>query len=144
MLDGCRILTSSKIPFLMSATSNFWTPTSKLTFHENVVKLYNWNREPCGAEDYRCQGSQESDQYVLSYGEEQHVADHIAFLAQSEEGARTVSAVTVEEDAGGARLTIRLAGNQTPPEEVLLGLNEIMGIVEAYASEGLFLVSAEH
>ncbi len=52
-----------------------------------------------------------------------------------EESARTVSAATVE--GHGTSLTIQLAGNQTPSEEVLRGLEEILGIVQAYATKGL-------
>jgi hypothetical protein len=129
----------------MPPTNNFWTQASKRNFHQNVVELYKWNREPCGAENYRCQSAQESDQYVLSRGEEQHIADHLAFLAQSEEGARTVSAATVEEHGEhgehGTGLTIRLAGNQTPSEEVLRGLEDILAIVQAYATKGQLPVS---
>jgi hypothetical protein len=106
-------------------------------FHRRVVDLHAWNRAPCGAEDYRCQAPLKSDQYVMSSGEEQHIADHIAFLAQSEEGARSVSAAMVEEDEDGTGLTIRIAGNQTPSNEVLRGLKGILEIVEAYATKGL-------
>ncbi|KAI9730966.1 MAG: hypothetical protein M1818_008042 [Claussenomyces sp. TS43310] len=119
----------------MAGTLNFWTPVDKMKFHQKIVGLYNWNREPYGAEDYRNQVVQESDQYVLTCGEELHIADHIAFLAQSEEGARTVSAATLEEHKGGAGLTIRIAGNQTPSQGVLHGLEEIMKIVQAYAAK---------
>lgn len=123
----------------MSAQSNFWTEISKRTFHENVLELNDWNREPCAAEDYRCNAVQESDTdtYVLKFGEEQHLADHIAFLAQNQEGAKSVSAVMIEEDREGQSLTFRLAGNETPTDKVVEGLRGILDIVQDYAQTGL-------
>lgn len=121
----------------MSKTSNLWTPASKRSFHENVVNLHKWNREPCGAEDYRRKTARESDRYGLTYGEELHIADHIAFLAQSEEGARTVSAATLEEHRGDQALVIRVAANETPPREVIHGLEDIVKTVQAYAIKGV-------
>jgi hypothetical protein len=73
---------------------------------------------------------------VLSFGEELHIVDHIAFLAQLEEGVRTVPAASVEERVRD-ELTIRLAGYQTPSEEGLRELKGILGIVEGYAIKGL-------
>jgi hypothetical protein len=123
----------------MSNALNFWIPADKLEFHQKVVDLYNWNREPQSAEDYRNQAVEESERYVLKCRDELHIADHIAFLAQSKEGAKTVSAVALEEHREGHELIIRVAANQTPSQGVVLGLKNIMNTVQAYAVTGMSL-----
>lgn len=75
----------------MSTHGSFWTPENKATLHESVSELFKWNPNPAEAANYRNRITEESDQYVLCYGEELHLADHIAFLAQVEEGAKHVS-----------------------------------------------------
>lgn len=122
----------------MSATSNFWRPDIKREFHQKVIKLQDWNREPYPPQAYRQRDKPKSDNHVLSGGVEQHIADHLAFLAQSEEGARTVSAATIEEVAGGNGMTVRIAANETPAKEVLEGLTKIGKVVEMYVAEGVY------
>ena len=127
---------------MKSTGSNFWDKASELDFHQNVVQLYNWNREPSEAENYRAQVVLESNDYVPAYGEEQHIAsDHIAFLAQIEEGAKTVSAALVEEHKSGSQLVIRLAANHTPTTYVLDGLKDILSVIEMCARTGPFQAS---
>ncbi len=121
----------------LSQEGNFWTPQIKNTFYEHVNKLNEWNREPCAAENYRHNLVTESDAYILSSGEEQHLVDHIAFLAQDKDGADHVTAVTVEENREGQSLTFRVAANQTPSRQTIEGLKEIFRVLEAYAKKGI-------
>lgn len=62
------------------------------------------------------------------------LADDIAFLGQAEEGAKNVTAVTLQEKAPG--LVICLASNHTPSDKTVLELDKTMALVSEYASEG--------
>ncbi|KAJ5791726.1 uncharacterized protein N7518_008737 [Penicillium psychrosexuale] len=66
--------------------------------------------------------------------DEMQLADDIAFLGQAEEGAKNVTAVTLQEKAPG--LVICLASNHTPSDKTVLELNKTMALVSEYASEG--------
>lgn len=77
-------------------------------------------------------------------GEEQHFADHIAFLAHDKEGARFVAAVAIEEDQEGQSLTIRVAANMTPSEQTLQGLTGIFQVLESYARKGKFVFTVKY
>ena len=48
---------------------------------------------------------------MMSFKEKQHIANYIAFLAQSKEGARLISAAMVKEDKDSTKLIIRIAKN---------------------------------
>jgi hypothetical protein len=64
----------------MSNASNFWIPADKLEFHQQVVVLYNWNRERQSPEGYRSQAVQESERYVLKCLDELQIADRVLAL----------------------------------------------------------------
>jgi hypothetical protein len=68
-----------------------------------LPEICRLNREPQSTEDYRSQAVQESERYALNRRDEPHIADHIAFLAQAKEGAKTVSAVALEERRANPR-----------------------------------------
>lgn len=106
------------------------------SFHKHVTQLFQKNNEPCKQENYRDREFPSSPIYVLSHEEEQHLADHLAFLACVDEGAKTISAVTLEQGIGLSSLTVRLASNQSPANEVIDGLTDILKIVEEYAHAG--------
>lgn len=106
-------------------------------FHRNVTELFKKTQEPCGPENYRGRTFPRSDDYVLLHEEEQHLADHLAFLAQAQEGPDFVSAVMLEECRNPPSLTVRLAANKSPPARVVQGLREVLEAVDLCAQSGM-------
>lgn len=58
--------------------------------------------------------------HTLRFKDELQLADHIAFLAHSQEGVHAISAACIEEKH--AEITIRLASNHTPSVPTVSGL----------------------
>ncbi|KAB8293405.1 hypothetical protein EYC80_007723 [Monilinia laxa] len=86
-------------------------------------------------ENYRGGHFPQSKTYALLHEEEQHLADHIAVLAQAREGPHGVSAATIEECSNKTlpSLVIRIASNETPSERVVDGLHKCLNTVENIA-----------
>jgi hypothetical protein len=123
-------------PVHPQSASVIWTPDLETSFYTNLFRLAEKNDEPCERVNYRGRDYPTSDGYVLKHEEEQHLADHLAFLACAEEGAKTVSAVTLEETQSPLSLTVRLASNETPSPKVVNDMRIFLGIVEDYARAG--------
>jgi hypothetical protein len=105
---------------------NFWTTDLRRDFHQAVNRLHRVERSPSGEKHYRHslpQGDGASP-YTLRLRDELQMADHIAFLAQSQEGVESISAVCVEESANG--LVFRLASNHTPSVSTIAGLRKFL------------------
>ncbi|OTA54455.1 hypothetical protein K449DRAFT_426227 [Hypoxylon sp. EC38] len=66
--------------------------------------------------------------------DESQLANHMAFLAQSHEGAKYISAACVEEMKGGS--VIRLASNETPSEHTRYGLGTILNTMKDGITQG--------
>lgn len=62
--------------------------------------------------------------HTLRFKDELQLADHIAFLAHSQEGVHAISAACIEEKH--AEITIRLASNHTPSVPTVSGLRKIL------------------
>ncbi|KAF7882302.1 uncharacterized protein EAF01_011754 [Botrytis porri] len=106
---------------MSTAFSSQLLAATKRDFHEIVQQLFLKNQEPIRPQNYRSGTFRQSKNYMLLYEEEQHLADHIAVLAQAREGATSVSAAMIQECNGrdSPSLTIRIASNETPlPETV--------------------------
>ncbi|KAF7956411.1 hypothetical protein EAE96_003752 [Botrytis aclada] len=120
----------------MSTPSNsLSSATTKHDFHEIVQQLYLKTQEPIRPQNYRSGIFRQSKSYILLHEEEQHLADHIAVLAQVKGGASGVSAAMIEEGNGreSSSLTIRIASNQTPLPETVSGLRRCLDAVEEAA-----------
>ncbi len=115
--------------------ASFWGHRTKLDFHKTVADLHDITRYPVGEVSY-CRDFEDSeiDTHVLKLREELQLADDLAFLANSDEGNRTVSAVTIQE--GNEGITILLASNSTPTERTTKGLRKILSTIKRYASRG--------
>lgn len=115
--------------------ANFWGNETKLDFHKAVAELQDVTRYPVDEEDYRPEENSETDARVLRFKDELQLADDLAFLAHSEEGVGTVSAVTIQERSEG--ITVLLASNYTPTETTIKGLRNILSIIRRYAFKGI-------
>ncbi|KAK7750051.1 hypothetical protein SLS62_008044 [Diatrype stigma] len=115
--------------------ANFWGNGTKLDFHKAVAELQDLTRYPVDEEYYRPKEIAETDGRVLKFKDELQLADDLAFLANSEEGVGTVSAVTIQERREG--ITVLLASNYTPTETTVKGLRNILDIIQKYAFKGI-------
>ena len=115
----------------MVETSNIWTPALDREFHRRVLELSKLTETPAAAQYCRDRAVPESTDHVLSFRDELQIADDIAFLSHSEEGAHHVSAVTLQEHPGC--LIVLLASNSTPSKATIQGLGEIVTIIRQYA-----------
>ena len=108
-----------------SANQSIWRGTNFDTFRRNVVTLQHAsNKVPSDPEDHSAslflarRTNAINSIHLLPFHVEQRVADDLAFIAAAEEGVKSVSAVALEQHVGAAGLTIRLAANETIPENV--------------------------
>jgi hypothetical protein len=136
------------------SSPGIWTAEVSQSFYGNVNSLDERLKEtenekkrgdqvsysPRAPEDYRKSPrfQIDSEQYVLDYEEELHVADHFAFLAHVKEGVEYVSAATLEERENPPGFTIRLASNHTPAPYVVDGLERVLGVVHKHADAGTY------
>ncbi|TGO20370.1 hypothetical protein BPAE_0302g00050 [Botrytis paeoniae] len=120
---------------MSTASNSQLIATTKRDFHEIAQQLFLKTQEPTRPQNYRSGTFRQSKSYILLHEEEQHLADHIAVLAQAKEGATGVSAAMIEECNGrdSSSLTIRIASNETPLAETVDGLRRCLGIVEEAA-----------
>lgn len=112
------------------------------TFRTNVVTLENVsNRVPSDPEDNsaRLWLARRTDAVnsvnLLPFEVEQRVADDLAFIAAAEEGVKSVSAVALEQHVGAAGVTIRLAANETIPNDVPSSLRRLLDIMSQCATD---------
>lgn len=115
--------------------TSLWTPELRRDFHEAVETLYAITANPSEEKDYRgLLPDKPSTKYALRLKDELQLADHVAFLAHSQEGVHAISAACVEEGDNG--LVIRLASNSTPSANTVLGLTKILNTLSNGACEG--------
>lgn len=121
---------------------NLWTAELQYAFHSTVEKLHKRvEKNPLAEVDYRTQNRQyekrnDNSQYTLSLMHELQLADHLAFLAHTEEGVKAISAVCVEEkgdglDEGDDGLLVILASNETPSDETVSGLQTLLNVLSS-------------
>ncbi|KAH8661627.1 hypothetical protein BGZ60DRAFT_89761 [Tricladium varicosporioides] len=123
-----------------SSTSDLWSDDLS-EFYANVHTLLSRLKPQESARpvaEYRKEGPSrpESLDFLLTYEEELHLADHFAFLAHVKEGAAYVAAATIEETSDPPQFTLRLACNRTPAPFVVEGLESILRIVRSHAVAG--------
>lgn len=118
-------------PFCINRMGSFWTPSSCREFHCAVARLRQRTEIPAKPHSYRNDIVAASEQGVLSFYDELHIADGLAFLAHHDEGVDYVSTVTLREHTDG--LSVILASNSTPSEAIKQGLRIVLGLVSQYA-----------
>lgn len=112
-----------------------WTAELRRDFHEAVETLRSITENPSEEEDYRNSLPDiPSTNYTFRLKDELKFADHVAFLAHSQEGVHAISAACVEEKENG--LVIRLASNSTPSAKTVLGLTKILNTFSNGARDG--------
>ncbi|KAF7876818.1 hypothetical protein EAF04_001901 [Stromatinia cepivora] len=109
---------------------------SKPGFHKAVRQLLAKTDKPCKPVNYRGKPHIRSAKYVLLHEEEQHLADHLASLAQTSPDPFCVSAIMIEESSTPPSLHIRLAANKTPTAKSVAGLKDCLKTVEKFAKTG--------
>jgi hypothetical protein len=127
------------------AMPSLWLPKARRKFHEEVDKLWahreNFDVIPEQYFRHSATRQDRSNGYTLRLRDELLLADHIAFLAQSEEGVRHISAACIHENEDS--LEIRLTSNETPSAETMSDLREVLDVIQDYAETGI-VISAEH
>ena len=115
--------------------ANFWSTETQLKFHEAVGNLQGLTKHPVSDEYFRDHNSPDGPgPHVLKLKDELKLADDLAFLANSEEGARSVSAVTIQQKSGAIK--ILLTSNKTPTEPTIKGLSNILATISKYSVKG--------
>lgn len=95
----------------MARVSTLWTPSLKLELHQLIAGLRRLTDIPSGDYHYPGQVTTIPNDHVISFKDELHIADGLAFLAHRDEGVGNVSAVTLQERQ--SCLVIVLASNST-------------------------------
>lgn len=130
------------VPKEQNPSPGIWTRDISQRFYGNVntlSKRLKPKQSPRAPKNYRQSAPRvkETKQYLLSYEEELHLADHIAFLAHVEEGVEFVSAAVLQEMSDPPGFTFRLASNHTPRPTVVNGMERILEIVRGHAEAGM-------
>lgn len=124
----CQVFKVHRMPLL-------WTPELSREFHGAVETLRSITENPSEEEDYKNSLPDiPSSHYTFRLKDELKLADHVAFLAHSQEGVFAISAACVEESKNG--LVIRLASNSTPSEKTVSGLTKILNTFSDGARDG--------
>jgi hypothetical protein len=115
-----------------------WTPRLREDFHQALETLYAETKIPCAEAAY-CEPLTEegSKNYTLRLRDELQLANHIAFLAHSQEGVEAISGACVEDVGDG--LVIRLASNHTPSQGTVSQLRRILSTMSRGATQGELL-----
>ncbi|KAI7781806.1 hypothetical protein LA080_014296 [Diaporthe eres] len=112
-----------------------WTPELRRDFHEAVETLHAIDEIPSEERDYRSSLPDiPSTYHTLRLRDELQLADHVAYLAHSQEGVHAISAACVEESDNG--LVVRLASNRTPSTRTVSGLRTILATFSNGARRG--------
>lgn len=125
---------------------NPWSAELLHKFHTKVEELYAIRENPVGDVAYR-DGYQPEDEptspYTMRFLDELQIADHVAFLAHAQEGAKAVSAICVEEQSDG--LLPRLASNETPLQRGLGCCSETSAVgFEMVGNSAVLLAEGHH
>ena len=71
---------------------DFWTPRLRRDFHQAVETLHGVTKNPSAEVSYREPPTEaNSKNYTLRLKDELQLANHIAFLAHSQEGVEAIS-----------------------------------------------------
>lgn len=119
---------------------SIWHSVDHDEFRRHVVALSRASHDvPADPRVYtrdewqRPRNAREGPSHILPFDVEQQLADGIAVVAAAEEGARAVSAVCLEEESDPPGLVLRLAANDTIPDQVAETLVKMFGQLEKCA-----------
>lgn len=120
---------------------SIWRGISEKEFRGHVIELKRKsNAVPARSRVHslreweRDHSKQCNEGRMLDLAIEQRVADDIAFIAAATEGVKLVSAVGIEEFTNHSGLLVRLAVNDTMPQNVAGELRTIFNFLEKCAS----------
>ncbi|KAI1139321.1 hypothetical protein F5Y05DRAFT_344830 [Hypoxylon sp. FL0543] len=113
-----------------------WKQKLSDEFHGAVERLVQKTQNPSPEVSYPDPCAEaDSKKYTLCLRDELQIANHIAFLAHSQEGVKHTSAACVEETEEG--LIILLASNETPSKFTHSKLRYILTIMQNGVTQGL-------
>lgn len=108
-----------------SKAESIWRDVTQDEFRRNVVALQRASNEVPGDPKIHSRNQWSNPRirvddpnYVLPFSVEQRLADDFAFLAAAEEGVKTVSAVGLEQGIEHHGMIVRIAANDTVPQDV--------------------------
>lgn len=117
---------------------SLWTARLRQDFHQALETLHAETKTPSPEVSYdESLIGTGSKNYTLRMRDELQLANHIAFLAHSQEGVEAISGACVEEVGDG--LTIRLASNHTPTPDTVSELRNILSTMSKGATQGELL-----
>ena len=125
---------------------SIWKNLTEEKFRKDVVKLVKIAEQPIapgsafdelpGQKTPGIDTPKFSEKRLLPLELERSLANDFAFIAATEQGARSVAACCIEEDGKRHQLTIRLAGNHGVPPDVESGIKEICNTLQKQLSGG--------
>ena len=121
---------------------SLWIGSEQQRFTNAVSKLQNLSEIPNNPTThdiltYRSRSSDPQREWQLDITEEQRLADDLAFLAASQQGAKYVSAVTVEEHRSPMAISIKVSSNDGINSVVIETFKRIFAAIEARIPEGM-------
>ena len=117
-----------------------WQDIDKNEFYTQIQALHNQNRLP-GANETSITRPESGHEGELSFEVEESLAHDFAFVALTQEHAKSVTAATVQFLCDPNRMSITLAMNDGVPKGVREDLTEIMTLLERCACECMFHVT---
>lgn len=125
-----------------------WRPLSQKKFLQNVVDLHRASNKISSNPKVHARIEwpaarirNDSADYVLPFETEQRVADDLAFIAAAEEGVKAISAVGLEQTLGTHSLVVRLAVNETIPQDVPDTFEKISDLLSGCATRRAWKLS---
>ena len=130
-----------------SDEQSIWQDLSEITFRKHIVALEKASKEvPAGPQVHSLPEWQQQHQgdgviHQLPVEVEQRIADDFAFIAATEDNAKAVSAVGLEERPDVAGMIVRLAGNGPLPPQTAESLQAVLDDLGQCASKSWYYVS---
>ncbi|MBV36523.1 MAG: hypothetical protein CMP47_13895 [Rickettsiales bacterium] len=119
---------------------SIWRDLPEETFRSHLVQLEErTNAVPADAQQFPVSGpffERDTDAYTFSLHDELRLADAFAFIAAVQEGAQSVAAVCLEENARDRTLTVRFAAVDAINESLQKALSTVCEILAHSAEQG--------
>jgi hypothetical protein len=126
-----------------STKNTIWRPINQIEFFNNVKRVH----DACGDapqpprvfdRKLPANASAHMSSYQLPLEVEYQLANDFAFLAAAYEGAKSVTATTLTEDAQSTGLTLTVASNAGVSEAVEVALRQICQELQRCSSSGRY------
>lgn len=114
-----------------------WGRVTRRELIEHITLLWTLNEVP----ETPCENDPPSTldrRRHLNLQREKEITENLAFLSAVTEDSKRVTAICIEEHAGGAGLTIRVASNAGELERIEEGLNQIARVLEDAAKRSSY------